>query len=179
MKYFKQVTVGNGHLRNAVIMGRKTWDSIPEKFKPLNDRVNVIITSHKCNQNDNVLFESSLDSALSKLDQFDLDRIFIIGGAQIYNLSLKHPRTKYVLLTEIEMDVNDGDAFFDFPSWTSSSPSSSPPSNETNINSNGWHRKSIDQLRDFIGDNVEYDAKDIVEKNTVYRFTLWEKNSTV
>ena len=42
MNFFKNVTIGNGN--NAVIMGRKTWDSIPPKFRPLPKRVNIVIT---------------------------------------------------------------------------------------------------------------------------------------
>ena len=52
MLYFKNVTLNN--LNNAVIMGRNTWESIPSKFKPLNNRTNIIISKSLTNDNNNL-----------------------------------------------------------------------------------------------------------------------------
>ena len=47
MSYFAKTTTGKAQPMNAVVMGRKTWDSIPEKFRPLKDRINVVISRQK------------------------------------------------------------------------------------------------------------------------------------
>jgi dihydrofolate reductase / thymidylate synthase len=86
MKFFKDKTVGAG--RNAVIMGRKTWESIPEDFRPLKDRQNIVISS-TLKQDDYgnliVIYTSLLD-ALSSLGSTmkAYDDIFIMGGEMLY-----------------------------------------------------------------------------------------------
>ena len=52
MEFFKNFTIGNG--KNAVVMGRKTWDSIPQKFRPLPNRINVVISRNKAVHRSNV-----------------------------------------------------------------------------------------------------------------------------
>jgi dihydrofolate reductase len=114
LKHFKEVTMNAAAgKRNAVIMGRKTWDSLPEKFKPLPGRLNVVLS-----QNTEVLLPldvllfSSLEQALSDLDlKGDIDQIFVIGGGQIFTLGLLHPACKDLYVTHLKGDFNC-DAFF-------------------------------------------------------------------
>ena len=86
---------------NAVIMGRKTWDSIPPKFRPLRDRVNVVVSRSKTTQDlvghtgsADVLVTPSLPAAISALDEhcadgeIELGKTFIIGGSEIYRAAL-------------------------------------------------------------------------------------------
>lgn len=90
MATFKEITTGNG--RNAVIMGRKTYDSIPEQFRPLERRHNVII-SRKWRQEDHhgTTVCSSLLDALQILgaSHKQYERIFVIGGEQIYRKAIE------------------------------------------------------------------------------------------
>ena len=101
LAHFKQLTSGY-----PVIMGRKTWDSLPERFRPLPGRRNVVITRNK-NWNENgVQRASSLREALQICESSAV--VWVIGGAQIYAQAL--PLAHAVEVTEIEGDY-EGDAF--------------------------------------------------------------------
>ena len=82
IEYFAEVTKGKD-VRTSVIMGRRTWESLPGKFKPLPDRINIVITS-KLNYRvpEGVLTFSSIDEAL---EEVDVDEAWLIGGAGIYD----------------------------------------------------------------------------------------------
>jgi len=88
MKYFSETTKNTKDLakHNAVIMGRKTWESIPSKFRPLPQRINCILTrtlkqeSNDSQIDDFVLYFNSIDHCLEELSKKDnLENIFIIG----------------------------------------------------------------------------------------------------
>lgn len=91
MQYFRQVTAStfDPAACNAVVMGRRTWESIPPKFRPLRDRINVVLTT-ACEapfvRRDHDLYESrDLSTAIAALqDMPHCERIYIIGGAQLY-----------------------------------------------------------------------------------------------
>jgi dihydrofolate reductase len=104
-KHFRRVTMGC-----PVIMGRKTWDSLPERFRPLPGRRNVVITRNAAWQAAGAEAASSLDAALALLAE--APKAFVIGGAELYALAL--PRAHELVLTEIDADL-DGDTFF--PRW--------------------------------------------------------------
>ena len=104
-KHFRRVTMGC-----PVIMGRKTWDSLPARFRPLPGRRNVVITRNAAWQADGADAVSSLDAALALLA--GTPRAFVIGGAEVYGLAL--PRVDQLVLTEIDAEL-DGDIFF--PTW--------------------------------------------------------------
>lgn len=117
IKYFKSITTKTKDpmKQNAVIMGRKTWDSLPDKFKPLPGRLNVVIS-----QNSNlvlpqhVLLFSNLQKALEDLLAYQyIETVFIIGGAQIYTQALKDFQSQCDVLyvTHVKGDFNC-DAFF-------------------------------------------------------------------
>ena len=102
LKHFKEVTTGN-----TVIMGRKTWESLPEKFRPLPHRKNVVITrqlDYSVPQEVSVF--SSLESALN---EYAHHSVMIIGGAEIYRQAF--PLADKLELTRIHQRV-EGDAFF-------------------------------------------------------------------
>src|SRR5438045_636666 len=104
---------------NAVIMGRKTWDSVPERFRPLKGRLNVVLSR----SNPAVAWDgsgtdqepvnlSSLTTALEGLAQSrDVDRAFVIGGAEIYRTALQAPETKRILLTRVLTDFECDTSF--------------------------------------------------------------------
>lgn len=99
-------------LKNVVIMGRKTWDSIPKKFKPLEDRVNIVL-SRTVTQIDGAICFDSLENALISLQAGPpVGFVFIIGGAQVYAEALKHPWCKTAFITSIEQEF-DCDTFLD------------------------------------------------------------------
>ena len=87
---------------NAVVMGRKTWDSISPKFRPLRDRLNVVVSRSKTTQDlvghtgsADVLVAPNLPAAISALDEhcadreIELGKTFIIGGSEIYRAALQ------------------------------------------------------------------------------------------
>lgn len=105
---------------NAVIMGRKTWESLPKKFRPLPKRLNVVLSSSEAfrssivqeYRNDQVCVFSEFQHALEHLNALDsVEKIFAIGGSRIYNLAIQHESCHVLHLTEIFQDF-DCDAFF-------------------------------------------------------------------
>lgn len=87
IEYFKRITtsITDCKKRNAVIMGRLTYENIPEKNKPLVGRINVVISSKNI-QNDKIYCFISPEKAIEYLnDRNDIERIFIIGGVELYN----------------------------------------------------------------------------------------------
>jgi dihydrofolate reductase / thymidylate synthase len=120
MKYFKQLTSqtttsnsssnssGNGKLVNAVVMGRKTWESIPPKFRPLPDRLNVILTTNPSslaekNKADRMVrVEADLERAIDGLkNDPTVDRIFVIGGGQVYERALSLGLLNRIYCTDV------------------------------------------------------------------------------
>jgi len=109
MAYFKRIT--SGDKRNAVVMGRKTWESIPVKFRPLKDRLNIVISRNEgLGLPDGVLLASDLDAALEAADRANMENVFVIGGGEIYRIALQHPACKLLYLTDIHADF-DCDTF--------------------------------------------------------------------
>lgn len=150
---------------NAVIMGRKTWDSIPPKFRPLTARLNIIITrsappslpSPSLSITDPIRV-SSFDQAISYAKSHSVGRIFVMGGAQIYEAALKRPEVRRVLLTSIERDF-ECDVFF--------------PLDLTNSKTPGWLKRSREELREWTGEEVAEGGME--EADTKYEFQMWEK----
>lgn len=105
MARFRAVTMGC-----PVVMGRRTWDSLPARFRPLPGRRNVVVTRNARWHADGAEAAASLEAALALLA--DAPKVFVIGGAQLYALAL--PRADELVLTEIDADL-DGDAHF--PRW--------------------------------------------------------------
>lgn len=106
MKRFKALTMGH-----TVVMGRKTWDSLPRK--PLPGRVNVVVTRQKDWQADGAVTALSLGQATSGTS----GAVMIIGGAEIYERAL--PMATRIELTEVHQAF-EGDAKFelDRTGWT-------------------------------------------------------------
>jgi len=112
-QHFRRVTMGC-----PVIMGRKTWDSLPERFRPLPGRRNVVVTRNTAWQAAGAERAASLDAALSLLQ--DAPRVFVIGGGELYALAL--PRADALVLTEIDAAFDGADAHFPaFAGFTESS----------------------------------------------------------
>eukprot|EP01066_Platyproteum_vivax_P006945 Platyproteum_vivax@DN2592_c0_g1_i1.p1 len=118
MAYFKKITtdVDNGEpgKQNAVIMGRKTWESVPAKFRPLKDRLNVVISSSLAAESvpSGVKVAKSLEEALSVVDVDSVADVFCIGGKQLYVCALEHPLLVRLLVTRIDSSFDNADTFF-------------------------------------------------------------------
>jgi dihydrofolate reductase len=161
---------------NAVLMGRKTWESIPPKFRPLKDRLNIVITSkpeeftRKLDRKTDVegpMVCSSVLEAISQLEKQDdsrlpssnmeLDKIFVIGGATIYETALELPQTKRVLLTKIKKEY-ECDTFF--------------PVNleETTI----WRNASREEMQTFTGEEIQEGG--IEEQGVEFEFCMYERD---
>jgi dihydrofolate reductase len=115
MAYFTRITstARDDNCKNAVIMGRKTWDSIPDKYRPLEGRINVVLskTLTVSPKGADYLF-SSLEEAVSILSSVpSIDRLFVIGGSSVYEEALKSSFCSKVYLTRIDADF-ECDTFF-------------------------------------------------------------------
>lgn len=116
LKHFKELTTESSdpNLHNACIMGRKTWESIPEKFRPLPNRYNVILTRKAALAGpppQGVFVFASLDDALTKMNEGPVDQVFVIGGAEVYNHAMQHEKMGTLYLTEVRGQF-DCDTFF-------------------------------------------------------------------
>ncbi|MBW0172613.1 MAG: dihydrofolate reductase [Hydrogenophaga sp.] len=101
LAHFKQTTMGQ-----PVIMGRKTWDSLPPRFRPLPGRVNIVVTRDAQWQAQGALRADSLHAAIAHCPEGS--DAWVIGGAQIYAAAL--PLAETAVVTEIAQDF-EGDAF--------------------------------------------------------------------
>ena len=146
MAYFKKLTTEtrDASKRNVCIMGRKTWESIPEKFRPLAGRMNIILSrttpdgssesSRLTRQDENAMFLPSLDAALAfvKENESSYETVFVIGGGQIYAEAMASRSLSAVHLTLVEdmsetKDLVACDTFFPemtgaFKLWHAGSP---------------------------------------------------------
>lgn len=113
LAHFKRLTLGH-----PVLMGRKTWESLPPRFRPLPGRINAVLTRDKnFNQNGAQVFQN-LHEALTFFQ--DQTEVWVIGGAQIYAQALPHAQR--VVVTEIDADF-EGDAYAPIlgPQWQAQS----------------------------------------------------------
>ncbi|GAA4779446.1 dihydrofolate reductase [Microbacterium gilvum] len=102
MAYFRRATTGL-----PVVMGRKTWLSFPERFRPLPERPNIVVTRDAAFQADGAEVVHSLDDAVRAAERID-DEVWIIGGAEIYAQAMDIADELWV--TEVDVDV-EGDAY--------------------------------------------------------------------
>ncbi|GAA5825518.1 hypothetical protein JCM11251_000269 [Rhodosporidiobolus azoricus] len=189
MAYFARVTKGENAEKdgvNAVIMGRKSWEGIPAKFRPLPGRVNVVVSrqeGYDLGDAPQTHLASSLPSAVDLLRHSPsspsasfppVNRTFLIGGAQLYNLALTEnssPSSPYlanrILLTRLLTDYPDCDTFLhDFTSDLASE------------GKKVWRQASLQELRDWAGWEVPEGPQ--TEKDKVgemaevqYEYQMW------
>ncbi|MEI7998248.1 MAG: dihydrofolate reductase [Candidatus Omnitrophota bacterium] len=120
LKHFKEITTktNDSSKNNAVIMGRKTWDSLPLKYKPLPNRLNVILTRMNPDvysglyPTGEIASYQSLDAAIDEVGlNSQIEQIFIIGGGQIFTEAINHRACKMIYVTHIRGGF-DCDVFF-------------------------------------------------------------------
>jgi len=110
LQNFQRQTLGN-----VVIMGRKTFESLPNG-EPLKDRINIIITSNKeynVKENENVYIVDSIESVVELCNAFFSDKeLFVIGGESIYREFLDRNLVNEMRLTIVTNDFTEGDVHF-------------------------------------------------------------------
>jgi len=124
LQFFKRVTMGY-----PVIMGRKTWESIG---RPLPGRRNIVVSRNANYEATGGELASSLDAALNQLNE--APRVFVIGGEQLFTQAFDKADRLYI--TEIEMDVQGGDTFFEIPNESVWKEVERTPGSENNIHFN-------------------------------------------
>jgi dihydrofolate reductase len=151
MAFFRSVTTSVStsesveSRRNAVIMGRETWESIPGRFRPLKGRVNVVVTRDVKGFGEadgrGVLAVGGLTEGLDGLGD-DVGKVFVIGGSQIYRaaMEVKWPGPLRALQTLVRR--GDGgeiecDTFF-------------PVRFEENMEVDGWRKASADEVKEWV-----------------------------
>ncbi|MBL7777327.1 MAG: dihydrofolate reductase [Chitinophagales bacterium] len=105
MKRFKEITYGH-----HVLMGRKTYESIPEKFRPLPGRVNIVVTRQQNYAAPGCKVVSSVQEGIDFARECGEQELMIVGGAEIYKQCL--PLTNCIYLTTVHHTFEDADAFF-------------------------------------------------------------------
>jgi dihydrofolate reductase len=153
--------------RNAVIMGRRTWESIPPKFRPLKDRVNIVLSRSGSvdgitDAGEDVLLATGLEDAVAKLDAKadGSARAFVIGGSSVYDAALKLQQTKRVLLTKVYGEF-ECDTFF-------------PVDLEGEEGKRlGWRKADKKGLEEYVGEEVEARVK---EGDIEFEYCLYERD---
>ena len=107
MNFFKSTTSGHW-----VIMGRKSWESLPPRFRPLPNRFNCVVSRNVDFQAEGAHLFSNVQSAIETARQSNAEKVFIIGGAQIYNQSLQENLADEMYLTHVGATFDDADVFF-------------------------------------------------------------------
>ncbi len=116
MNFFKETTRDQ-----IVVMGRRNYDSIPEKYRPLPNRLNVILTRNNDFKAENCLVFNSLNECLQHFENENERTVFIIGGGEIYKMALESNCLNEMYITYIN-GVFDADTFFpefDQKDWNS------------------------------------------------------------
>lgn len=142
----------SGTRRNVVIMGRKTWESIPPKLRPLKERTNIIISSQDRSKllplPDDVLVARDIHAGLVDLENLiqegkslPVGRAFVIGGSSIYKSALELPQTNRILMTRIGKEY-DCDTFFPVAL------------DDLHNTASTWKRSSHAELQDFVGEQL-------------------------
>ena len=191
MQYFAKVTSGKdttqdvgGEKKNAVVMGRATWESIPHRFRPLAGRINIIVSRQAeynlcvnlaeetrvdprtalanrgvSSTEDGVILASSLEAALQRARAADASRLFVIGGEKLYAAAL--PLAERVLLTRIvEPTFEECDVFMpDF------------------IGSGEWTRVGHEALSGWVGFDVPRGLQS--ERGVQYEYEMWTRGEEV
>jgi len=120
LKYFSKITktTDDPAKQNLVIMGWNTWESLPEEYRPLPDRKNLVLTQHHvghCHVN-RIPYVENFDAALDKgFSDKDVEKIFIIGGGKVFTRAMRSAYLTGIYLTKIEGNFNCDTKFPEIP----------------------------------------------------------------
>lgn len=160
--YFKRATVYHPeNLTNVVIMGRKCWESIPPRYRPLPNRYNIVLSRKGQvdgidSNSSGVEVAGSLPGALKRVGEMKVGRVFVIGGAEIYKEAMEMESCEKILFTEVNGEVETD---VDFP---------------VDFRKTGdWKRVDQEGLSKFVGEEVT--KGEISEGALSYAFQMWER----
>ncbi|WP_312676361.1 dihydrofolate reductase [Microbacterium sp.] len=102
LAHFRELTTGH-----PVIMGRRTWESFPKRFRPLPDRRNIVVTTDAAWAADGAERASSLDDALALAG--GAPEVWVIGGSRLFAEAIE--RASVLEVTELDLEVDGGDTF--------------------------------------------------------------------
>jgi len=105
MNFFKETTAGH-----CIITGRKNYFSIPEKFRPLPNRTNIVVTRDQNLTLDGAEVVNSIEKAIEIAKSKNEKEVFIIGGGEIYKQSIHLVDKMYI--TEVDTVFDDADTFY-------------------------------------------------------------------
>jgi dihydrofolate reductase len=111
-KYFRDTTrkTDDPNKQNMVIMGHRTWDSLEPEFRPLPNRRNVVLTRHPGLTANGAEVCTSIDEAIALADD-NIEKIFVLGGGQIFKEFINDPRLTGIYLTKVHKTF-ECDTFF-------------------------------------------------------------------
>lgn len=139
LKHFKSITTktSKDEYINAVIMGRKTWESIPPRFRPLPDRINIVVSttlSALSITSESTYIANSYEAAIALTDKFpNIENTFIMGGSSLYSMAATDRRLRHVYLTRYQASHPEADVTFPTNTITTNltlTDSSPSPTNE-------------------------------------------------
>ncbi len=101
--HFKAITsqTRDPDRRNAVIMGRRTWDSLGARYQPLPGRINVVVSRARPELPDGVLLAASLDDAVAAATDAGAETVHLVGGGTLYTEAMAHPGCHVIYYTRI------------------------------------------------------------------------------
>lgn len=109
LKLFKELTTNNS--KNAVIMGRKTYESIPESKRPLPNRHNIVISSTMNHDEKNISVFNNIQNGINYAKLMNFEELWVIGGSSIYEYFISNKLAEKLYLTEIQKEY-ECDTFF-------------------------------------------------------------------
>ncbi len=114
MKFFRKTTMGH-----CIITGRKNYESIPEKYRPLAKRTNIVVTRNANYKAEGAVVKNSLKAALEHADSMGEEEVFIIGGGQIYKQAIENNTVDKMYITHVA-ETFEADTFYpeiDLSNW--------------------------------------------------------------
>ncbi|MCB0770683.1 MAG: dihydrofolate reductase [Flavobacteriales bacterium] len=106
LKYFQRITMGH-----PVITGRKNYESIPEKYRPLRGRVNIVVTRNPRYEAPGARVCGSINEAIALATELEKEEVFVIGGGELYRAVLQQGLIDRLYLTLVHADIA-GDTSF-------------------------------------------------------------------
>jgi dihydrofolate reductase len=132
--------------RNAVIMGRRTWESIPPRFRPLPQRLNLVVSRTAADLPGDARLARSLDEALDQASGAEIEQIYVLGGGQLFAEAVCDPRCRAIYYTRIG-GVFQCDTFFPPFEERFLLVETEPPHHEAGVSYQieRWHARSPDE----------------------------------
>lgn len=115
MAFFTRMTTAtkDKDKKNIVLMGRRTWECIPEKYRPLENRINMVLTSQSPDYGDKAITCKSIPHAIEVITEMQnqIERVWVIGGSSVYKDTMESPYFERLYLTRIKKKF-ECDRFF-------------------------------------------------------------------